>query len=293
MRIEPETLRAFAVVMTEGTVARAALELRTSRSNVRRILRSLEQALGERLFRGGRGTLEPTDAARRLQREMGGLMERIGSFDHAVRAIHAGGRLLRIGVKRSLFLTATFAAAARVLREDRRHRVSYVELEADEGRAALESGVCDLVFSVDGIGGRRFQCHGLPDMPVVAAVRGETDRTPVDPAELAAGGWTLAATDSSHDERLLSGIRSSCGGRGDLRPYGSLLRWMERPDAGNERLILCVPPVRGTRVAGVGFRPLAFAASYPLHVTRLRQHPFESLDSVIHGVESALLRFEI
>lgn len=292
MRFDLDILRVFSAVLAERTTARAAIELRTSRSNVRRVIQMLESRVGEPMFvTGTDGDLEPTAAARHLRREMAGLLGEVERFEDAVRAIHRSGRLLNVGVRKGLFHTAAFAAVARTLREDPRCRVSYVELKRGEDGAALESGACDLVISVEPVAGRRFECHELPEMPVMAAIAGgRPGDDPVEPAELAACDWALAKmAEGPRDEQVLRGLRESFGGRGSLCSYGNLVRWMENPDEAGARAMLCVRPVSSIRAEHVAFRPLACDARYPLSATHLRQHPFEFLEGVVRGAGNALL----
>ncbi len=291
MHFDPEQLRVFSALMAEGSTSRASLELRTSRSNVRRIWQNLEEELGEALFVAkDSGETEPTRAARRLEREMTALLEEVRRFEVSVRKIHQNGRVLRLGADRSLFNTGHFGRVFHTLRQDPRFRVSFIEVTVDDGRAALECGACDLLFSVEGVPGRRLESRDLPPMILdVACARNRNDPSPVQPAELSSWSWSLATiTETPRALETLQRIRKCGGGEGSLCSQHHFLRWAEDTGTAAADAMVCVRPVSFQRLSQVMFFPLGLEASYPLNVSYLKQHPYEFLESMVEQVDRTL-----
>jgi len=291
MHFDPEQLRVFSALMTEGSTSRASLELRTSRSNVRRIWQHLEEQLGEALFvTRDSGETEPTAAARRLDREMTSLLEEVRRFEATVRKIHQNGRVLRLGADRNLFNTGHFGRVFNTLRHDPRFRISFLEVGAEDGKSALEAGACDLLFTIEGVPGRRLESRELPPMTLdVACSRDRRDPSPVQPEELAHWSWSLAAiTEKPRALDTLRHIRKSGGGEGQLWTQPHFMRWAEDTKSAETDAVVCVRPVSFHRLSQVVFLPLGLEASYPLNVSYLKQHPYEFLETMVGHVDRAL-----
>lgn len=291
MHFDPEQLRVFSALMAEGSTSRASLELRTSRSNVRRIWQHLEDQLGEKLFVSREsGEAEPTTAARRLEREMTSLLDEVRRFEASVRKIHQNGRVLRLGADRNLFNTGHFGRVFHTLRRDPRFRISFLEVGAEEGKAALECGACDLLFSIEGVPGRRLESRELPPMTLdVACVRDRHDPSPVQPEELCRWEWSLAAiTRQPRALDTLRQIRESGGGEGRLCSQHHFLRWAEDTASSDTDAVVCVRPVSFQRLSQVDFLPLGLEANYPWSVSYLKQHPYEFLETMVGQVDRAL-----
>lgn len=291
MEFDPNQLRFFSALMHEGSVSRAALELRTAKGNVRRIWADLEEQLGEPLFTAeGPGKIEPTRAARRLEQEMGGLLDEIRRFEEAVRKIHQAGRVLRLGADRHLFNTSHFGKLFATLRADPRFRISFVEVEAEDGRAALESGACDLLFTEESPTGRRFEAHDLPSLPLDVACADPVEACDgLEPEGLAELDWALAAFSSRGlAERTLDRLRREGGGRGRLWKRQDFLRWAEVPEQTETRAVICIRPNACERWSRVSFLPLRFDTCYPLQVTWLKQHPYEFIPAIVEQMDRAL-----
>lgn len=278
--------------MNEGSVSRASLELRTSPSNVRRIWQSLEEQLGERLFVPNEiGETTPTSAAKLLDREMNSLLEEVRRFEGSVKKIHQNGRTLRLGADRNVFNTSHFGRLFNSLRHDPRFRLSFVEVNGDEGRSALEAGACDLLFAVDGTPGRRCESRDLPPLKLdVACERSLSEEPAVSLGDLSHLKWSLAAfTKTSLALDTLQRIEKSGGGSGRLCSQYQFLRWAEEsPTDETQEAVVCVRPVSFSRLPRVSFLPLDIDAGFPLHVSYLRQHPYEFLPTIVEQMERAL-----
>ncbi len=291
MHLEPLHLRTFNTLVSEGSVTRASLELRTSASNVRRIWQNLEEQLGEKLFiPNEQGETIPTPAARILDREMNGLLEEVRRFEASVKRIHRTGRTLRLGANRTVFNTSHFGRLFNTLRHDERFRISFVEIKGDEGRAALETGGCDLVFGVDGTPGRRFESRDLPPLTLdVAYERSPQAEEKIHPSQLADLQWSLATfAKTSLALDTLRKIENSGGGSGRLCSQHQFLSWAEdTPDESTEAVV-CIRPASFSRLPRVSFLPLDLNTGYPLCVSYLRQHPYEFLPSIVEQMNRAL-----
>lgn len=290
MNFEPHQLRVFAALMAERSVGRAAIELRTSPSNVRRIWTSLEQELGETLFDASeRGTAAPTRAAERLEREMSGFLHEVRRLEDSIRSIHRTGRVLRLGADRQVFNTSHFSHLFNSLRHDRRFRISFVEVPFEEGRSALESGSCDLFFAIDGAPGRRFESRPMADLPLDVAFSRSSDDHPVPPTTLARWNWSLAAFSSTQIARqTLRLIQEAGGGTGSICSHNEFLRWVEGQNQPAHEAVVCIRPASFRRLSQISFQPLDLPSGYPLHVSYLKQHPFEFLESIVHQIARAL-----
>jgi DNA-binding transcriptional LysR family regulator len=291
MNFDPLHLRAFTALMNEGSVSRASLELRTSPSNVRRIWQNLEEQLGDRLFISNeRGETRPTTAAKLLDREMTALLEEMRRFEASVQRIHRNGRTLRLGADRNVFNTRHFGRLFNALRADTRFRISFVEVNGDEGRGALEAGGCDMFFALDGTPGRRFESRELPPMRFDVACARPRDGEPVlNPRSLADLNWSLAdfATDSLALDRLRK-IEAGGAGSGRLCSQNQFMRWAEERPEGDTEAIVCVRPASFSRSPQVSFLPLESIAGFPFCVTYLKQHPYEFLPVITDQMDRAL-----
>jgi DNA-binding transcriptional LysR family regulator len=291
MNLDPLHLRAFTALMNEGSVSRASLELHTSPSNVRRIWLSLEEQLGDRLFISDEiGETRPTTAAKLLDREMTTLLDEIKRFEASVQRIHRNGRTLRLGADRNVFNTRHFGRLFNSLRHDNRFRISFVEVNGEEGRSALEAGGCDMVFGLDGTPGRRFESRELPPMRFDVACAKPREGEPVlNPSALADLNWSLAdfATNSLALDRLRK-IEAGGAGSGRLCSQLQFMRWAEERPGDDTEAIVCVQPASFSRSPQVSFIPLESIAGFPLCVTYLKQHPYEFLPVITDQMERAL-----
>ncbi len=291
MHLEPLHLRAFNTLISEGSVGRASLELRTSASNVRRIWQNLEEQLGEKLFiPNEQGETVPTPAARILDREMNGLLEEVRRFEASVKRIHRTGRTLRLGANRTVFNTHHFGRLFNTLRHDERFRISFVEVNPEEGRAALEAGGCDLFFGVEGTPGRRFESRDLPPLRLdVACDRSPEEEDKIHPSRLAELRWSLATfAKTSLALDTLKKIESSGGGCGRLCSQHQFLSWAEERRDESTQAVVCIRPASFNRHPRVSFLPLDLDSGYPLCVSYLKQHPYEFLPSIVEQMNRAL-----
>jgi len=221
---------------------------------------------------------------------MTSLLEEVRRFEASVRKIHQNGRVLRLGADRNLFNTGHFGRVFNTLRHDPRFRISFLEVGADDGKAALEAGACDLLFSIEGVPGRRLESRELPPMALdVACSRDRTDLSPVQLEELSHWSWSLATiTEKPRALDTLQHIRKSGGGEGQLWTQHHFMRWAEDLKSAEADAVVCVRPVSFHRLSQVVFLPLGLEASYPLNVSYLKQHPYEFLETMVGQVDRAL-----
>ncbi|ACZ91068.1 LysR family transcriptional regulator [Streptosporangium roseum] len=91
--VELRHLRGFVAVMEERSFTYAAHRLRIGQPALTRTVRALEEAVGARLLDRSTRRVEPTEAGRRLYRDLGALLPRLGE---ALRALCAKATL-RLG----------------------------------------------------------------------------------------------------------------------------------------------------------------------------------------------------
>ncbi|WP_193212752.1 LysR family transcriptional regulator [Luteolibacter marinus] len=291
MEIDFQQIRFFTALMAEGSACRASLELRTSRSNVRRVWQLMEEELGEKLFEvRDRGELKPTTTALHFEREMSSLLDEIRGFEAAVRKIHQTGRVLRLGADRSIFNTRHFGHLFNSVRDNPQFRVSFVEVKVDEGRAALESGSCDLVFSVDGVAGRRLETRELPPISLAVACLKEPPETEaIQPCQLSERSWSLATfAGPKRSLETLRQIQDHGAGEGRLCSQNQFIDWAEDSRSPGTDAVVCVRPVSFRRLPQVNFVRLDSEVGFPLNVSYLKQHPYEFLPSTVDQMHRAL-----
>lgn len=165
-----------------------------------------------------------------------------------------------------------------------------MEVSEDNGRTALETGACDLLFTVDGTSGRRFESRDLPPLTLdVAYERCPSKEPVVSPCELADLKWSLATfAKTSLALDTLRAIERSGGGSGRLCSQHHFLRWAEDSPGDETEAVVCIRPVSFSRLPRVSFLPLDLDAGYPLYVSYLKQHPYEFLPTIVDQVDRAL-----
>lgn len=291
MRFDPQQLRVFATLLGEGSVSRASLELHTSRSNVRRIWQNLENQLGEALFdKSDHGDVVPTQAALRLECEMSSLLDEIRAFESTITKIHKNGRVLRLGADLNIFNTSHFGRIFNLLRHDPRFRVSFVEVRPKDGRAAIEAGSCDLLFTMDGIPNRRLESRELPpiSLDVACARIGEAVGS-MSPSALSKRDWSLAAfTGRSQALETLRRIQDSGAGTGRLCSQSDFLSWAESSRSNETEAVICVRPASFLQQSRISFVPFDSQVGYPLYVSHLKQHPYDFLETMVDQMNRTL-----
>ena len=140
-------LRAFFVVLEEGSLNKAAARLHLSQSTVTRQMRALEHAVGGRLLERTAAGVVPTAAGQELAEAMRPVLERFDTVMRDVRAFAAGRRgTLRIGYVASASAAFLHPALAELRRAHPAVKVSLLNLSPGEQAAALRKGDLDVAL---------------------------------------------------------------------------------------------------------------------------------------------------
>lgn len=134
--VELRHLRAFMAVAEEGGFSYAAARLQVGQPVLSRTIRSLEEAVGARLFDRTTRRVELTEAGRRLREDLAGLLPRL---DEALRAPCAGS-LVRLGF--TWLLPDGWPRVSQAFETVTGARVRLVR--RDTPLAGLDTGDCDV-----------------------------------------------------------------------------------------------------------------------------------------------------
>jgi DNA-binding transcriptional LysR family regulator len=183
-------LRAFLIVIEEGSLNRAAARLRLSQPALSRQMQALEQEVGGRLFERTPSGVKPTDLAHTLAERMRGVL---ASYDDALaetRRLARGERdQLRIGYLASAAQIYLNPALAALRKAHPKIEVKLLDLSPGEQLAALRRGELDIgVIGQEGCAARSdFYTRKLVTLPVLAAIPADhplAARMQIDLAEL-------------------------------------------------------------------------------------------------------------
>ncbi len=164
-------LRAFLVVVGEGSLNRAALRLRLSQPALSRQMQALEAEIGGRLLDRSAAGVKPTAAGHAL---LAGVRPLLGAYDEALAEARslARGQLdrLRVGYLLSAAPAYVDPALASFRRSHPGTKVQLVDLSPGEQIAALRKGELDLAIigQEGGLAKSDFYTRNLATIPVSA-----------------------------------------------------------------------------------------------------------------------------
>lgn len=278
-------LRVFSAVMTEHSLAHAALDMHTSHSNVKRMVEVLERELGIPLFhRSGRGIYEPTDNAKVLNQEMSRFLAEIDEFEGRIKNSEQSRKTLRIGAESWFMETEYFVRLFQQLRRDGAYRPSIVEVAAGEEKQALESGHCDLLIGSHAPVSRRLHAIELPSTRWYAG-KPQTCRQPKGGGELDHLGerWGMYFPASrERGNEFIRQIEKAHGGKGCLISAPELRAW-QTDRAGNAlSAVVAAAPAMAMTQQAVDWHPLSPECACPVNAVYLSQHPYGCLRQLVH-----------
>jgi DNA-binding transcriptional LysR family regulator len=193
-------LEVFCVVCREASFANAALELRSTRSNIKRVCEDFANAVGRPLFvELPDRTLQPTPFAMALLTQMGPLSRGLHHLGESVKSLHQKGRILRFAAAGEFFRGGLFTDFLARLKIADSYRPCFLRIETHRFRTALLNSECDVYFGSGITASDRLEIVHLGNIPwcfkIGAKYRG---KTPVRPSDLPAGNWWL--TDAGDPE---------------------------------------------------------------------------------------------
>ena len=146
-------LEVFSVTCKERSYANAALELHSTRANIKRVCVEFERAVGRQLFEEKPDrTLVPTAFALGLLVQVGPLSRSLRKLGEGVRGLHQEGRILRFAAAGEFFRGGLFTEFLSSLKTSDLFRSCFVRIEVKRFRTALLNAECDVYFGI-GLGG--------------------------------------------------------------------------------------------------------------------------------------------
>ncbi|WP_338288987.1 LysR family transcriptional regulator [Luteolibacter sp. LG18] len=287
-------MQVFKAVLAECSMSQAAMRLRTSASNVKRIVTALEGELGVPLFdRESRGKFQPTTHADRLNQEMTGFMEEMESLQQYVSQIRETGRTLKIGAQRWFFETAYFVRLFNLMRQDNRFRATFLEVATGQERTMVESGACDVYVGLVTPASKRVTTVHLAPLPmsVGCVAPGFVPRELSDLSEISP--WGLHAPDLRAASReWLQCIEIAGGGIGRQLTSSQFREWSTCPSSSNLQAVVAPAPAEGTTEPSIRWQPLPLLTPIPVRASFLSQHPYGCLEHALHKASASLKQHE-
>lgn len=209
-------LEVFSVTCKERSYANAALELHSTRANIKRVCQDFERAVGRQLFeeRADR-SLVTTPFAQELLVQVGPLSRSLRKLGEGVRGLHQAGRILRFAAAGEFFRGGLFTDFLATLKTADLFRSCFVRIEVKRFRTALLNAECDVYFGI-GLGGAdRLDPVDLGPVPW-KIVRPSKARgaEPATPDQLGKGPWWIAAAGEPETSESLLEAFQKAGARG-------------------------------------------------------------------------------
>lgn len=212
-------LEVFRVVCRERSYANAALELRSTRSNIKRVCEEFGKAVGRPLFEEGPDrTLLPTRFAEELGGRMSPLAQALRRLDECVRSHHENGRILRFAAAGEFFKGGLFTDFLSRLHISDSFRPCFLRIETKRFRTALLNGECDVYFGVGISASDRLERVDLGKIPWRIERGGRpVHDPPASPAALPEGKWWIAGSgDGGEAAELLEAFHKAGARKGRL-----------------------------------------------------------------------------
>lgn len=168
-----ERVRAFLVVVEEGSVNRAALRLRITQPALSRQMRSLEDEIGGRLLDREAKGVTPTDLGHALISAMKPVLK---SYDAALAAVRQRSRGSRAVLRVGYLISAAASVLSPALEEVRRShpelKFRLFDMSPAEQIAALRAGALDVALTGQegAVAAREFYSRKLGPLGVCAAL---------------------------------------------------------------------------------------------------------------------------
>lgn len=267
-------MEVFRVVCQEQSYSHAALELRSTRANIKRVCAEFEKAVGRPVFEEGEDrTLRPTAFARGLLAQMGPLAQALRRLSSGVRCLHESGRILRFAAAGEFFRGGLFTDFLGRLQISNVFRPCYMRMEVRRFRPALLNAECDVYFGAGIKKCERLEQLDLGPVSWRMAVRGRKE-IPREPADLPQGRWWVAGTgDPEPAEALLREFYAAGAPEGGVfDPEGA------QPDSG----VLLYPNPAAREEPGSG----AAWPCYRFSANLRKNHPYTELQTRLAGAST-------
>lgn len=247
-RITLRQLEVFRMVCHEKSYSHAALELRSTRANIKRLCDEFEKVMGRRLFEDGNGKLLcPNEFGQGLLTQVGPLSRSLRRLGETVKGLHANGRIVRFGAAAEFFKGGLFTDFLGRLKIAETFRPCFLRIDVRRFRTALLNAECDVYFGAGLAESDRLEVVDLGPVPwEITRGIAETGPAPGRLKDLISGRWWIAAAgDEAASQAVLDGFhaKGATGGAliqpdADVPPQGFVFR----PDSTARMSSECEPP---------------------------------------------------
>lgn len=186
-------LEVFHAVCREGSYANAALELRSTRANIKRVCGDFEKAVGRPLFEEGTDRdLRPTSFAQGLLGQTAPLSRGLRRLGENLRSQHESGRILRFAAAGEFFKGGLFTDFLGRLRIADTFRPCFLRIDTKRFRTALLNAECDVYFGAGLAPSDRLDLVNLGCIPwTISAGSTCKCKSPARPADLPDDKWWI------------------------------------------------------------------------------------------------------
>jgi DNA-binding transcriptional LysR family regulator len=198
-------LRAFLIIMEEGSLNRAAIRLRISQSTLSRQMQALEADIGGALLERTTTGVRPTDAGHALANSVPGVLAGYDAAIAEARRLARGQRdLIRVGYLGSTAQIFLDPALSVMRRNHPEVKVKLLDLSPGEQIAALRKGEIDLALigQEGALLSTEFYTQKLTTLPLMAVM----------PAEHSLASKKRISLKELRDERFISATEEDLPG---------------------------------------------------------------------------------
>ncbi|MEY3896827.1 MAG: hypothetical protein RLZZ214_2347 [Verrucomicrobiota bacterium] len=220
-------LEVFSMVCRERSYANAAIELRSTRANIKRVCDDFEKAVGRPLFEEGPDkTLVPSPFAQGLLGQVSPLSRGLRRLEERVNSLHEAGRILRFAAAGEFFKGGLFTDFLARLKITDTFRPCFLRIETKRFRTALLNAECDVYFGVGILASDRHDLVNLGPIPWNIRICPEYQGgCPAKPADLPAGKWWIAeAGEPEAAGTVLQAFHEAGAEGGRIHPEGDNAR---------------------------------------------------------------------
>jgi DNA-binding transcriptional LysR family regulator len=270
-------LEVFSVVCRERSYANAAVERRTTRANIKRVMKDFETAVGRPLFVEVPGRdLELTPFAQGLLAQVAPLARSLRRLGDGIRSLHQSGRILRFAAPGDFFKGGKFSGFLDKLHLADGFRPCFLKIDVKRFRTALLNAECDVYFGVGLAEPERLDCVDFGPVPWAVISRpGEKPAIPASPAALTTGNWSIGEIGEDGAAGLLARFHEAGAKGGAILPEPAWREKLATPASLAAGEILFIPDTEGIAAATL---PASFPAYHFTAVMR-RNHPYAELQA--------------